>query len=56
MYAKMGEEWIATGITSEDFEFMIDKKYDLDNDGSMEAIVYEAEEHGLCWPFIVYYD
>ena len=56
LYAKMGEEWIATGITSEDFEIMIDKKYDLDNDGNMEAIVYEAEEHGLCWPFIVYYD
>lgn len=56
LYAKMGEEWTATGITSEDFEIMIDKKYDLDNDGNMEAIVYEAEEHGLCWPFIVYYD
>lgn len=56
LYAKMGEEWIATDITSEYNEIMIDKKHDLDNNGDMEAIVYESDERELYCPFIVYYD
>ena len=56
LYAKMGEEWIATDITSEYNEIMIDKKHDLDNNGDMEAIVYESDERELYRPFIVYYD
>lgn len=35
---------------------MIDKKHDLDNNGDMEAIVYESDERELYRPFIVYYD
>lgn len=56
LYAKMGEEWIATDITSEYNEIMIDNKHDLDNNGDMEAIVYESDERELYCPFIVYYD
>ena len=56
LYAKMGEEWIATDITSEYNEIMIDKKHDLDNNGDMEAIVYESDERELYRPFVVYYD
>lgn len=56
LYAKIGEEWIATDITSEYNEIMIDKKHDLDNNGDMEAIVYESDERELYCPFIVYYD
>lgn len=56
LYAKMGEEWIATDITSEYNEIMIDNKHDLDNNGDMEAIVYESDERELYRPFIVYYD
>lgn len=56
LYAKIGEEWIATDITSEYNEIMIDNKHDLDNNGDMEAIVYESDERELYCPFIVYYD
>lgn len=56
LYAKIGEEWIATDITSEYNEIMIDNKHDLDNNGDMEAIVYESDERELYRPFIVYYD
>lgn len=56
LYAKMGEEWISTDITSEYNSVMIDNKHDLDNNGNMEAIVYESDGRELYCPFIVYYD
>lgn len=58
LMAEQGGEWIETGITSDMFSMYISDQRDYDEDGHVEALVFESNGGNAAdpLPYVVYYD